>query len=112
MCGWGLFGLHGPYGWFPGFGGLIGLGVLFLLGYAVWQLFLGRKGATPFAGLSCPGCQGPIFPAYFRCPACGRTLKTHCPGCSAVVETHWKYCPSCSRDLKPAASTPRTGGLS
>jgi hypothetical protein len=102
MCGWGAMGPFGFHGWFPGFGGLLAAGLLLLGGLAVWQLVRARSMPGTQASLACPECEGPVLPAYFRCPACGRSLKSHCPGCSAVIETRWKYCPHCSQVLKPA----------
>lgn len=57
---------------------------------------------------ACKNCGIAVEDAFFRCPECGHTLKTHCPACSRVVETNWDFCPYCSEDVSArTAATPQ-----
>ncbi|WP_020677996.1 double zinc ribbon domain-containing protein [Geopsychrobacter electrodiphilus] len=82
------------YWWLPGFGLVLLLLALVVIGLLVRQLRRPRV-----VDATCPKCSGAVRSVYFRCPHCGETLKNNCPACSRVVESGWVCCPHCTAAL-------------
>lgn len=103
-------------GWFPWWGGegeIFVFGMLAVIALVLALLFARGRGKQVSGEALCPSCAGAIRSAYFRCPHCGKFLKSNCSGCSRVVEVAWSFCPFCSQALhqKPG-NEGEPGGIS
>lgn len=64
----GAWGLH-PIGWLPGFGWLLGLGLLILVVAGIVSLV---QGAAP--SRRCARCSSPLQEGWIACPRCGEKV--------------------------------------